>query len=158
MRIRVRQHGFTVIELIMVLVIVGVLASYAIVRAETGYYTLTSQASSLAREVRHAQALSHTWGRSLRVTIASGANGTYSVSCVTSSSTYPCNSSPVIDPATGLAFSGALQQNAVLDGPATLDFDSAGKPSAGGAYTVSYGAATKTVSVLAITGNVSVTP
>jgi prepilin-type N-terminal cleavage/methylation domain-containing protein len=151
------QRGFTVVELIMVLVIVGVLSSYAIVRAETGYYTLSSQASQFARDVRHAQALSHTWGRSLRVTIATGANGTYSVSCVTSG-TYPCNSSPVIDPATGAAFSGALQQNAVLGGPSTLDFDSAGKPSAAGAYTVTYGTATKTVSVLAITGNVSVAP
>jgi prepilin-type N-terminal cleavage/methylation domain-containing protein len=152
------QRGFTMVELIMVLVIVGVLGSYAIVRAETGYYTLTSQASTLARDVRHAQALSHTWGRSLRVSISSGANGTYSVSCVTSSSTYPCNSSPVIDPATGLAFSGALQQNAVLGGTSTLDFDSAGKPSGAAAYTVTYGSATKTVSVLAVTGNVSISP
>jgi prepilin-type N-terminal cleavage/methylation domain-containing protein len=151
-----RQTGFTLVELVIVIITIGVISTYAMVmNGSSGTYAVASQAESLARDLRHAQSLAHTWGRSLRVTVSPGENGTYSVSCVTAG-TYPCNSPTVIDPSTGAAFTGALEKSAVL--AATLDFDSFGVPSAAASYTVTYGSAVKTVSLLAITGLVSVSP
>jgi prepilin-type N-terminal cleavage/methylation domain-containing protein len=153
-----REAGFTLVELVIVIITIGVISAYAMVmNGSSGAYAVASQAESLASDLRHAQSLAHTWGRSLRVTINAGVNGTYSVSCVTAGN-YPCNSSPVIDPSTGTAFARGLENSAVLAGPATIDFDSFGMPSAAASFSVTYESAVKTISLLAITGLVSVSP
>jgi len=151
--------GFTLIELVIVIVLLGVLSAYAVSsNLSASTYTVTSQANTLARDLRHAQALALTWSRSVQVTTADGTNGSYSVSCVTSG-TSPCNASPVKDPATGGNFSTSVAHGVVLAGPGTaLQFDSSGKPSAAVAYTLVGGSLVKTVSVAALTGLVTVTP
>ena len=152
-----KEAGFTLIEMIVVIVIVGVLSAYAIMKSySTAQFTLLSQAQTMASDIRHVQSLATTWGRSLRIT-ADTANGIYSVSCVTAG-TSPCNFAPVLNPSTGAAFSVALQQGAVLSGPATLDINSLGQPSAAGVYGLSASGATKNVSVSALTGFVVVSP
>jgi prepilin-type N-terminal cleavage/methylation domain-containing protein len=170
MRSRKEQRGFTMLEVITVVVIVGVLSTYVAVRAESGTYSLSSQASALARDLRHAQALSHTWGRRLRVNVSSGTNGSYYVSCVTAGPA-PCNGAPVINPITGLPlpppvldpasgqpFNGVVQRNVVLAGPTALDFDSSGKPSGAACYSLSVPSSSnvKIVSISSITGFVAV--
>jgi Tfp pilus assembly protein FimT len=152
------QRGVTLVELALVMVGVGILGVYAIANsAVPAVYGLPSQSQVMAGNLRHAQALALTWGRSLRFTAAPGANGTYSVSCVTAGSS-PCNASPVLDPATGAAFTVSLEKGVVLGGSASVDFDSSGKPSAAASFTLATGGSTKTVSVAALTGRVTVAP
>jgi prepilin-type N-terminal cleavage/methylation domain-containing protein len=153
--------GFTLIELMIVIVVVGVLAAIAFMRNTTpAAYTMLAQGELLAANLRHAQTLATTWSRSLSVGVSGGTNGTYSVSCVTTSSSLPspCNVSPVLDPATGSSFSVSLQNSVSISGPSSLTLDSFGKPSAGATYTLSSSdaASTVTVTVLATTGVVTV--
>lgn len=152
------QAGFTLIELIMVIVVLGIVSTYAVMRSGTPTeVTLPSQAETMASNIRHVQTLATTWGRSLRISVATGANGSYSVSCVTVGAS-PCNTSPVINPATGGTFSVSLQKNVVLGGTATLDFNSLGQPTTAASYSLSSGSSTKTVSVAALSGYVTVLP
>jgi MSHA pilin protein MshC len=151
-----RQSGFTLVELVIVLVVLGILSVYAAMRnSNPAAYTLRSQAEKMASDLRHVQALATTWGRGLRVAVAPDGTG-YSVSCVTAG-TSPCNASPVINPTTGSAFTVTLQQGALLAGPVlSLEIDSLGKPNAAATYTLSAGdAATRNVAVAALTGFVT---
>jgi len=151
------QSGFTLVEAIIVLVIVGILSAYATMNnGNSSAYTLLSQAETMASDLRHVQALATTWGRSLQVSVVAGTSGSYSVSCVTTGVSAPCNASPVIDPATGSPFRVSLQQSAAITGPALLQIDSLGKPSAAATYVLSAGGVSKSVTVAALTGFVSV--
>jgi prepilin-type N-terminal cleavage/methylation domain-containing protein len=150
--------GFTLIELVVVIVVVGIVAAYAMMKnSSAAVYTLLSQAQTMAADVRHTQSLATTWGRRLRITAVAGSNGTFSVSCVTAGAS-PCDTSPVINPSTGTAFTTTLKEGVVLAGPATLDIDSLGKPSAAATYTVSSSGSSINVNVAAITGLVVVAP
>jgi prepilin-type N-terminal cleavage/methylation domain-containing protein len=159
---RPRRHviisaGFTLIELVVVLVIVSILAVMVAVSVPTNAEaTLSDQANLLARHLRHAQTLAMTWDRPLRFTPA---GGTYSVYCVTAGSA-PCTSTviPVTDPATGQPFTTTLDFGASVAG-ATVDFGTRGQPSAARTYTLSAaGATNRTVTVSALTGFVTVSP
>lgn len=143
------------IELIMVLIVLGVLVAVTASRWNATDATAGYQADLLARNIRHMQILAMSWGQPLRLTVASP---TYSVSCVTASTTAPCNASPVIDPAAGNAFSETLANNVTLAGVA-IDIDSLGRPVSGGAlltanrvYTLTAGAQTWSVTVAPLTG------
>lgn len=151
--------GFTLVELIVVLTIVSITSAYAFMRSgSAGTLTLNSQAQTLAQDIRHTQALATTWGTSLRLSTTGGANGSYRVACVNTSSSSPCNLSPVTNPGTGSSYAVTLARNVVLAGSATLDIDSFGTPLAAASFTLSAGGATKTVAVAPVTGFVTVTP
>ena len=151
------QAGFTLIEVVVVIVILGIISVYATPKSvSTAEITLPSQAQKLASDIRHTQVLATSWGKSLRLSIITGSNGTYSVSCVTSGSS-PCDISPVVNPSGG-SFSVSLQKNVVLGGTSTVDFNSLGQPSAAATYTLTTGSSTITVSVAALTGFVTVSP
>ena len=145
-------RGWTIAELVMVLVIAAVLATVVAMRFRPLETLSLQQAERLRNDLRHAQMLALAWGRPLRLTTAAGG---YSVSCVTAG-TAPCNASPVIDPATGQPFSVTLETGLTLGGPATLDFDAIGAPSAGATFTVSGGGATRNVLVTPVAGLASV--
>lgn len=157
---RLRSHpgssaGFTLIELVIVMLLISILAVYAAVSTPTNAQaTISEQAHLLARNLRHTQTLAMTWGRALRFTPVGGG---YSVSCVTAG-TAPCNTSPVTDPATGQPFTVTLDFGATLAG-ATVDFSTRGQPSAGGSFTLSAtGATNRIITVSALTGFVAVSP
>ena len=159
MQKRPSHAGFTVIELIMVMALLGILSAYAVMRnVSPAEVTLPSQAQKMASDIRHAQTLASTWGRRLRISTDSAS---YSVTC-TSSVVAPCpaaTTTPVTDPATGAGFSVSLQKGAVFVNPttATLDIDSLGQPLSAATFTLSAGS-TETIAVTALTGFVTVTP
>jgi MSHA pilin protein MshC len=135
--------GFTLIELVMVIVLVSILTAYAAVKwPSDSELKLPAQANLLASHIRHTQALAMHWGQSLRMTVSSGG---YSVSCVTPSANPPCNNTPVLDPVTNQAFSIALESGISLAG-ANTDFDSLGRPVSGGTIISSTPARTFTLS------------
>jgi prepilin-type N-terminal cleavage/methylation domain-containing protein len=158
-----RQAGFSLTELVMVMVLVGIVATYAVARSSGHASTVGSeQAAQLARDLRHTQMLAATWGKPLVFTAT--ANG-YSVACATAGAA-PCNVSPVIDPARGAAFSVDVRYpngpsyptNASLTA-GSVRFDSLGRPSTGvtvqtssTAFTLSAGGISSTVTVNGITG------
>lgn len=151
---RFATAGFTLTEVIVVLIVAGILAAYAVPRfSSPAAMTVPQQADTLIRDLRHAQQLALAWNRSLRFTTV--ANG-YNVVCVTAG-TAPCNVTPVIDPARAGAFQ-ANTVNGIGLSAATIDFDTLGRPNAAAAITVSGGGASKTVNVAAISGFVSRTP
>ncbi|ROZ68593.1 prepilin-type N-terminal cleavage/methylation domain-containing protein [Ramlibacter sp. WS9] len=156
--VRTLQAGFTLIELIIVIVVIGVLSVYAAVKnGSSGDYTLHSQAQTMVSDLRHAQALATTLGKSLRISIITGTNGSYSVSCVTPGAS-PCNSvvnTPMTNPLTGSNFAVALEKDISLSGTATLDINSLGKPAAAAAYVLTAGSTSKNVTVSAVTGFVN---
>ena len=152
---RTQAQGFTLIELVMVMVILAVVAAVAASRWNATDATAPYQADLLARNIRHMQILAMSWGQSLRLSVASP---TYSVSCTSGSAVAPCNgASAVIDPATGKAFSETLSNGVTLAGVAT-DIDSLGRPVSGGLLTVNRvyiltaGPQTWSVTVAPITG------
>lgn len=116
--------GFTLLELIATMLILAVLTVTVSMRWGASDATIAYQADLLARNLRHVQMLAMTWGQSLRVT---GTGNVYLATCVVGTPSPPCNASPVIDPATGAAFSVTLSNNISVS-TTTVEFDSLGRP------------------------------
>lgn len=149
------SHGFSLIELVMVIVLVSVLAVYAVAKwPSDGELKLPTQASLLANHIRHIQALAMHWGQPLRLTVSSGG---YSVSCVSASASAPCNNSPVIDPVTHQAFNISLESGVSLTG-ANTDFDTLGRPVSGGTMITSTPARTFTLTADGVSQAVTLEP
>jgi MSHA pilin protein MshC len=162
MAISFHHRGFTLIELIMVLVILGVLSAYVAARWSPGDSAVHTEAAQLARDLRHAQALAMSLGTPLDF-VASG--GGYSVT----------NSGSVIqDPARGSPFQHNLANGVNLGGSCTtgdtLRFDTLGRPMRGTVLTsfnlmdstcthaLSGPSVSSTVTLIPVTGFVTVSP
>jgi prepilin-type N-terminal cleavage/methylation domain-containing protein len=153
--LRDSKAGFTVVELVIVIVVLGIVSAYAVMKGvSSAELSLPSQAQTLASDIRHAQTLAYTSGKHMQLKIFPGVNGTYNVfSCVTVNGvvTLPCVT---------VVFSGGVQNGVDLEvttGPNPLDFTSLGQPSAAASYTLTSGSG-KVVSVAALTGLVTVSP
>ena len=155
----VGQQGFTLIELVMVIVLVGVLAVVVVPRMdifnsvnEVGYRDKVRGALEFARKA------AVSGRRSVQVTLA-GNNLTFSVDNVETggvgAGTYPRDLTlPAADRTCGGATNQVCAPTGVaLAGPATLAFNPLGQPSAEGVYTVT-GTAAWTITVEAETGYV----
>ncbi len=151
--------GFTLVELVAVLVLTAVLGAAALGRWQGPETRLGYQADQLARDLRHAQFLAMAWERPLRFAPVPGG---YRVACVTAGPA-PCDASPVQDPATGQPFQ-VLLADATLAGP-VVDFDTLGRPTAAGGgllggsqtWTLSAGAGSAAVTLAPLTGFATVT-
>jgi prepilin-type N-terminal cleavage/methylation domain-containing protein len=125
------SHGFTLAELLMVMVLVGIVAFVAVPRLSQNTIELSSQAEQVARDIRYAQTLSMTRGAAQgRYCIFFTATG-YQLRNNNNNLGTPCTIA-VAHPATGS--SSAI----VLSGGTTvttsnltgnyLEFDSKGQP------------------------------
>lgn len=160
-----KEAGFTLMELIVVIIVVGILSAYAIMKnGSSGVFSLLSQAQTMASDIKHAQTLATVWGKRLRI---NSADGGYTVmTCVGADEVSPCDVlSPAINPATGTAFNVALEKGVTLAGPhVPLDITSLGQPVitslgqpvAAASYTLSINGTSIRVVVAAVTGHVSV--
>jgi prepilin-type N-terminal cleavage/methylation domain-containing protein len=151
-----KTSGFTLIELVTVIVLVAIFSVYAVAKwPSDSALKLPAQAELFAAHIQHIQALAMDWSQPLRLTTNS--NG-YSVSCVTASTGAPCNSSPVIDPATNETFSVSLEPGISLSGSATTDFDTLGRPVSAGALITTSPARSFILSANGINQTVTVAP
>lgn len=148
-----QQSGFTLIELVTVLILLGILAGTLYSRGAPSTATLNAQADQLARTLRHAQSLSLAQGRSLTLDVQSATNYIISDGGAT-----------ITDP------QGVVQTYTLVNGVTVagsdLDFDSLGRPidatdnliTAARTWTLSVDGSTASVRVEPLTGFVSVTP
>lgn len=148
-----RMRGFSLLELVIVLVILGTLAAFAVPRISPADNTLAAQADRLARDLRHVQALAMQQGRTLAFDVQSA---------TTYRATF--GGSTITDPATREPYTVTLENGVTLSGTDSA-FDSLGRPVAAGSllavahvYTLSGSSRTATITLSPITGFVTVTP
>ncbi len=145
-----RSAGFTLIELVAVMVIMATLSVLLLPRFSHREATEPAQADQLARALRHAQALAMSQGRALILDVVSPS--AYSITD---------GSSTIYDPA-GELQSYSLENGVLLTAGGDLKFDTLGRPVNGSTlistpqtWTLSGGAS---VTLQPVTGFVTVTP
>jgi len=149
-----RQQGFTLIELVIVLMLLGIMSAIALPRWAPADTTVSAQANRLARDLRHVQSMAMQQGRTLTLDIQTAA--TYRAA--------DSGSITVTDPATQQPFTIAMDNNVTVSGIDT-DFDSLGRPVASSTllatpriFTVTGNTTVATVTVSPVTGFIVVSP
>ena len=152
----IRCRGFSLIELVSVMVILAAISALAAPRFVHHDATLPAQAGQFGRMIRHTQALAMGQGRPLTLDIQSATS--YAIT----DGAMP-TPSPIRDPG-GQLQTFSLQNGVTLSG-ADLEFDSLGRPISGSNlvtttrnWILNSGSNVATVNVQAVTGFVSVTP
>lgn len=122
--------GFTLIELVLVLVLLGIVSSYAVLRFPQQHELLLHrQAELLISHIQLSQKLATNWHEPLRMTFS---GSSYTVACAAVSTSAVCSTNPVLDPTTGLSFAISLQTGSSISGASSIDFDTLGRPVASG--------------------------
>lgn len=135
------EGGFTLIELIMVIVIIGILAVVAIQKYPTTEISLETAADMIKSDIRSVQVLSM---------------AKHTIQTLTFSSTeyvFPTLGEGNKTRNFANIFEGGISLSAY---PASISFNSLGEPTAGygSSITITTGSATKTLTVLQYTGRV----
>jgi len=146
----VRSAGFTLVELVAVMIIMATLSALVLPRFLHRGATEPAQADQLARALRHAQALAMGQGRGLTFDVVSP--GSYAITDGVEA---------IHDPA-GELQRYDLEHGVLITAGSDLSFDSLGRPVSGGSlltspqtWTLNGGAS---VTLQPVTGFVSVTP
>lgn len=152
-RLQQASAGFTLIETVIVIVLLGIIAAYAAPKAfNDSSMTLDAQARTLASDLQRAQLLATTTGSAVYF-CALGAGYVVQSSVV-------CPASVPAQTSLGQPIAVTLDKQATLSAtPAALYFDSLGQPSAAGSFqllSAPAGSGSITVTVAAVTGLVSV--
>lgn len=148
-QVRQASAGFTLIESILVIVVLGIISAYAIPSGfNDSRMTLDAQGKTMASHLQRAQLLATTTGQRVYFCAAStGYRILVNDNCTTSTA-------PVVD----VTFD---KQVTLPSSPASLSFDSLGQPSAAVSFVLSSapaGSGAITVSTASVTGLVSISP
>ena len=147
-----QEGGFTLFEVVVVLILASILAVSVIPRWDTAQANLNRQADLLARNLQHAQAMAMQRATPLSISF--------------SSSSYSVKQGGVVitDPATGNPFLIVLEDGVTLSSWGDFTFDSLGRPSDGvdllslaTSQTLTGGVRSRVVTTTAITGAITVT-
>lgn len=141
--------GFTLTELVVVIIIATILSAFAIARINTTSFNTEGFANRAAAMVRYAQKLAIAQRRTVVVvTTASNIRLCYTdATCPT----------PVREPPGANAFSYDAPTGVALS-VGNFSFDALGRPNAGGPITVTGGGDTRTINITAETGYVQYVP
>ena len=140
------QRGFTLAELVIVMVLVGVLAAVAIPRAfPSGEFAGRGARDFVASSLRYAQKSAIAMRRN--VCVAVGATSVAVTYASAAGSSQPCAAGNTIaNPATGQPFaSRPYEQGATVATPVSVAFDALGRPSSAVSITVNAHATPVTV-------------
>lgn len=151
--------GFTLIELLIVIVIIGITAAIAVpLMSSAASVQIRAAGGIVAADLEYAKSLAITTGQSHKVVFNVG-NDSYEIVDI--------GDNPIEHPVTkknayvvDFAADGRLDrvsiQSAVFNGSDTVTFDSLGSPDSGGSVELQAGGITRTVTVEAVTGFISV--
>ena len=130
-----RQRGFTLAELVVVLMLTGILAAVAIPRLfNQGEFAARGARDIVASGLRYAQKSAIAMRRNVCVAVGATA---LSVSYATASGSGQACTATLNDPATGQPFASAVYPgSATVSTPTSVTFDALGRPSAAASITV----------------------
>ncbi len=154
----VNNRGFTVIELILVIVILGILAAIVYPKYQAlSSIRVSSAAQTIEADIRYAQSLAVSTPYNYSVVFDSGANS-YSISRVDRSTGAVTSINHPFKAGTYAVNLGTDYPGVALGSSYTVTFDYLGSPvtGGGGSVTVSSGGYSKTITVQANTGRVTI--
>ncbi len=144
-------RGFTLFEVVLVLVLIGIISVAVIPSWNSAQVNLNRQSDLLARNLRHAQAVAIHRATPLTIDLSAAA---YSVKD---------GVSVITDPATGDPFTVTLENGVTFSSFTDFDLDSLGRPSNGVSLlstdttqTMNGGSRSRVITITPVTGSVSV--
>ncbi len=132
MKLRERAAGFTLTELVVVMVIAGILSVFAISRINTQSFDTEGYANQVAAAVRYAQRIAISQRRNVTVTLSAGAIAL----------SYPDIGAPVRQPPGGDPFTINKPSGVTIGGTlagGSVTFSALGRPTPAGTIIVSGG-------------------
>lgn len=139
-----RMRGFTLIELIMVIILLGVLSVTAVGKFDSHSFESAKVAGELVSAIRYAQEMSM---------VNTGVDA-YQVAITTSGYTVSQNGADVVNPTNFESTFTSNWTNVALSPAVTISFDGVGAPNIGATQTISVtvGSDSRDVIVEAVTG------
>lgn len=138
------QKGFTLIEMITVIIIVGALTAYIAPKFSRDDFELGSAKDELVEAIRYTQLMSMHQSSLDNYQIAISANG-YRITQ---------NGTDVEDPYTGQSPFQRSWSTISINSPVTITFNSRGRPSSSASLTLSSGGESTSLTIESITGYV----